>query len=116
MKFSPRFNRDWQFYKVNAKKFSFCGEDVKIDSSYTGVSAKQAFYALDSRGVRLPTREPAQLKAVLECKKSINLHIRMWAEGYNDMLLGFADYLAEFINPPDWVELALRRAVYSRTP
>lgn len=89
MKYSKRFNRDYNFYINNLDKFSFCG---KKDVSFyplvifddQGVCAKEAFYAYESKGKILKTNEPLLLMALHKCKASINLHITLWSEGRED--------------------------------
>jgi len=51
----------------------------------------------------VPCKEPELLKEVITCKKSINLHIKMWVDGYEDMMMGIEEYMKEFIDPPIWV-------------
>lgn len=89
MKYSKRFQRDYAFYLANRDRFSFdgCAEYVNkkgeslIQESSDGCSAKEAFYAYDSKGEINPTCEPGLLEELYRCKGSINLHISMWAEG-----------------------------------
>lgn len=115
MKFSPSFERDWTFYFSNrpahsSDKFSFCGEAVvwNPDVSLPELGAKECFHIFDSTGKKHPCSELNVLLGVLMFKKSLNFHIKMWAEGYGDCLQGVQDYMAELIAPPDWVSHALR--------
>jgi hypothetical protein len=124
IKFSKEFNRDWEFYFTNRPikevrdKFNFCGSAVtwEVDSTKEVVSAKEAFYLFDSTGVRYPTNELDDLLGVLMFKKSLNFHIKMWVEGYDDCLQGINVYLSEFINPPEWVKEAFRNQLYLNIP
>src|SRR5690348_16365156 len=91
MKYSKRFERDYDFYIKNLDFFDFCG---KKDSEFVdkngnslvvfdddGVSAKEAFYGYESFGKILKTKEADLLLRLHKCKASINLHIEMWSEG-----------------------------------
>lgn len=51
-----------------------------VQFSRNGVSGLVAFYAYDSLGMVLETKHPNILAALLHTKKSVNLHIRMYAE------------------------------------
>lgn len=109
MKFSENFEKDWDFYNINKDKFNFCGEDVDYtpDSSLKIVSPKEAFFIFDSTGKKHPTTDKNLLIGVIKCKKSINFHIKMWAEGYNEYFYGIDEYLNEFKNCQSWVKKAL---------
>jgi len=112
MKFSKGFNRDYEFYLKNKERFSFAGVRVDITrcDEGTGISAKEAFYRIDTRGEKnINTNEPELLNELVRCKKSINLHIKMWVEGYEDMMEGVEYYLGLFVgSPPPWVEVSFR--------
>ena len=106
MKYSKNFNRDYNFYLPNKGIFTFSGDrvDVPVDME-NGVSCKESFRSWDSMGKILPTKEPELLKSVIICKKSINLHIKMWVEGYGEMMEGVEFYMDLFQGePPQWVE------------
>lgn len=113
MKYSQNFDRDWDFYTKNIGKFTFWGGDhihePKFDDN--GLDAKAYFHKLDSQGLKkvekLSCKEPALVSEVLRFKKGLNFHIKQWVEGYDDMLMGIGDYMAEFIDPPDWVAESL---------
>ena len=108
-RFSKRFNEDWNFYVANADKFCFCGERLEqFACDLDGLSAKHCFHTLDSTGKLKPCKEPELLYMVVVCKKSVNLHINMWVHGYDDVCIGIQELLEEFIEPPTWVETALR--------
>lgn len=109
---SAAFQRDWRFYRLNSDKFTFAGEWVSFPHDPHGTTAEEAFFALDSQGKHVPCRQHRLLEDVVRCKKAINLQIKMWAGGYEDMAMGIEDYLQEFIDPPDWIEKAIRKAVY----
>ena len=96
-------------------KFDFCGEDVQEwPYSLNGGDAKYCFYKFDSTGKRVPSNNAQLVRKVLICKKSINLHIKFYAEGLNDNYSFFTvnELLKEFINPPQWVERAIRSQSY----
>jgi hypothetical protein len=118
VKYSKKFNRDYEFYLSNKVRFTFCGDDpdriddlVIVDMT-SGVSAKESFKSYDSKGRTLPTYEPQLLKSIIICKKSINLHIKMWVEGYDDMMEGVDFYMDMFdgqVRQPPWVEDSFRK-------
>lgn len=106
---SKKFNRDWMFYKKNRRKFTFCGVTIPLPQYNTeGAPAKECFNLFDSCGKTPQCSEPQLFMEVLRCKKSINLHIKMWADGYNDCLIGIQEYLDELIDPPSWVQKSLK--------
>lgn len=116
MKFSKKFNRDYEFYLQNRDTFTFCGVGVEVKGDLeNGVSAKQSFQSFDTDGKVLPTNEPDLLKSIIVCKKSINLHIKMWVEGYDEMMEGVEFYLNIFVgDPPPWVEQSFRKQLQRR--
>lgn len=91
MKYSARFERDYEFYIKNLERFSFCGKNDNefldkngndiVVSDINGVCAKEAFYEYDSTGKISKTYEPELLLNLYKCKASINLHITLWAHG-----------------------------------
>jgi len=113
MKFSRRFEEDWEFYLKNKTKFVFCGENVNWipDLSKPIVSAKEAFFIYDTSGIKHPTLDERLLIEMIVCKKSVNFHIKMWTDGYDDCLMGIETYLEEFIEPVQWVKKALQKAL-----
>lgn len=85
MRYSPSFNKDWEFYLLSKTEFTFCGKPdseihTKITPSKTGLTAKECFLFLDGRGEIRPCSEPELLFEVLRVKASINWQIRQWAE------------------------------------
>ncbi len=111
MKFSKKFNRDYDFYIQNKDTFTFSGVNVTVwPDLENGVTAKECFWRFDSTGNMMPTCEPDLLKALIICKKSINLHITLWVEGYDDMMEGVEYYMGLFHGtPPLWVEDSFRK-------
>ncbi len=104
------FERDWEFYMKNMKKFTFCGCVIEIPKySNDGLSAKLCFYKFDTEGLLLSCTSPQLFHDVLRCKKSIGFHIILYTEGYTDMCIGISELLKEFIDPPDWVGKSLRQ-------
>jgi hypothetical protein len=117
-KFSPNFERDYEFYFSNKERFTFSGDDTKsrvqypkdvgkfeITYSPNGSTAKQCFYDLDSRGRCGFCSEPELLVQLLNCKASVNFHIKMWAEGraeYTTSLSELEEMMQEY-NAPYWV-------------
>ncbi len=112
-KVPKKFDKNWNFYlrhiDLPDNKFTFCGTSVEIlDYDEKGFTAKQVFFILDSTGETLPCKEPALLRKVIVFKKSLNFHIKMWIEGYEDMGTNIDDYMLEFDDPPDWVRKSFR--------
>lgn len=114
MKYSQRFEEDWKFYLNNKEKFTFCGEEI-IQWPYdvNGKDSKYCFHKFDSTGKILPSSEPELIREVLRCKKSINWHIKEYADGLTEpyWLGTLNELLNEFKNPPYWVEQAMRKQV-----
>lgn len=133
IKFSPNFERDYHFYLSNKNTFNFPGTDVKKDFgiqfpeekleldeegspmpfsipySITGRGAKSCFYLLDSEGKNSPCFEPELLVELLTCKASINLQIKMWAQGRAEYTISKYE-LEEYVTHygcPEWVFTAV---------
>ena len=112
MKFSKKFESDYNWYLSVAHIFNFDGCDnyynkkgVRlIQYSEEGLTAKECFYLYDSQGVIKQTREAGLLEIILKTKGSVNLHIKMYAEdrakGYLPKI-EFEDMVKE-LDPPDW--------------
>ena len=108
-RYSPGFERDYLFYLSNICNFSFAGTmqpKYKAIPDPQGISAKEAFFFIDSSGKNKPCREPELLDSILLCKASVNFHIKMWAEGRAEGTIAThelrKDYKEEF-GLPDWV-------------
>ena len=128
-----QFENDWQFYFTQRHHFIFSGSDIKdsykiqfpgepdikttddegkeitvpwtIPYSKQGKTAKECFYKLDSEGKRLPCSEPQLLVEILNCKASINLQIKIWAQSraeYTLPLIELQEYMEHF-KCPEWV-------------
>ena len=88
MKFSKRFEKDYEWFKSMVDVFSFDGNEHYtnkkgvdiIQHDTKGNTAKECFYLYDSQGKIKPTSEPNKLKQLLKVKGSINLQIQMYAE------------------------------------
>lgn len=111
MKYNKNFERDYNFYLINIDNFKFSGKNLKDNLIYseTGKSAKETFYIFDSNGKIKPCFEIDILEKILNCKASINLHIKMWAEGWAECTL-HEDEILEIINDyncPEWVYKAI---------
>jgi hypothetical protein len=117
MKYSEKFERDWNWYNKYKDVFNFDGVqhyynkkgDSIIINKEDGFTAKECFYKYDSEGKILPCKEPNLLYQVLKCKGSINLHIKMWSEDRANLLLFKCDLdeLSEQYELLDWQLLAI---------
>src|ERR1700679_1469064 len=128
-----QFEIDYQFYFSHRYTFTFAGSDIKdsykiqypgelekivkdesgeeesipwaIPYSEKGKTAKECFYKLDSEGKKFPCSEPQLLVEILNCKASINLQIKIWAQSraeYTLPLFELQEYMAHY-SCPDWV-------------
>jgi hypothetical protein len=106
MKFSENFERDYKFYYNNIHNFTFSGSEYSnMISDKKGRTAKECFHLLDSRGKKLPCQEIILLRMLLNCKASVNLNIKMWAQGRAEYTLSLEE-LKEMLNDycaPSWV-------------
>jgi len=112
LKYSTKFNRDYNWYLSVSHIFSFDGSKdyfnkkgidiVQFDKN--GKTAKECFYLYDSSGIINPTCEPDELATLLKTKGSVNLHIKMYAE---DRARGYLpkrefDKICSEYKLPDW--------------
>jgi len=109
MKYSEAFERDWNWYYKWKDVFTFSGKPLKFIAieDKNGVSAKEAFYKIDSNGKNIPTKEPELLNQILLCKASVNFNIKMWAEDRGKGCLGkleFQNIIKEYELLPWMVE------------
>ncbi len=112
MRYSDNFLRDVRFYFRNRRKFDFFGGIVDPPPfSRNGLDGIKAFWLFDTKGQLRPTKHPRLFVALVRTKKSVNWHIREWADGFLDMFEPIIYYLNEFTNPPAWVEMSLRKAI-----
>lgn len=114
MNYTKKYNTTWDFYLKNKDKLIFCGEAIttKINYSKDGVSPKEYFYILDtygeSKALQLECNDPTLVIEILRFKKSLNFHIKMWCEGFNDCIMPISDYLSLLKDCPDWVYKAFK--------
>ncbi len=81
MKYSQKFEKDFNWYLKMRAKFNFDGslpKDVVYDKN--GIDGKAAFHKWDSEGKLLPTKHPNILNTLLKTKGSANLHVKMYAQ------------------------------------
>lgn len=99
-KYSPDFERDFNWYLKMRTKFNFdgCngywnkqGNDIIVFDK-NGVIGKEAFYKWDSQGKITPTKHPNILHTLLKTKGSVNLHIKMYAEDRAKGLLPLIEF------------------------
>jgi hypothetical protein len=91
MNFSKNFERDYKLYLTNSFHFSSCDIKEKYNKfkySETGKTAKECFYILDSTGKYEECSELDTLYSLLNCKASLNLQIKLWAEEIEELLTG----------------------------
>lgn len=115
MKYSKKYERDYEFYYSQRNVFNFCGT---LTPKYTAVfdengkSAKEVFYMIDSQGKNLPTNEPELLNELLLCKASINFQIKQWGEGRAKGITSLYELTEEYKNQynlPEWVIVAVEK-------
>lgn len=83
-KYSASFNRDFNWYLYIRSIFNFDGGDStrhEVIYDKNGLDGRYAFFKWDSNGILLPTKHPNILRSLLKTKGSVNLHIRMYAQG-----------------------------------
>ena len=103
MRYSERFNEDYDFYLSNVDKLDFCGSEVELVNF--GINdVKKSFFLWDSQGKITDCDDPILLRKLMICKKSVNLHIKMWAEGRLEMTLLRCDWqeIQTEFNLPEW--------------
>jgi hypothetical protein len=103
MKYSIRFNQDYEFYLSNIDKLDFCGSQVDL-VAVGDKDVKRAFFDWDSQGKLTNCDTPELLRKLMITKKSVNLHIKMWAEGRLEMTLPRCDWeeIQRDFNLPEW--------------
>jgi len=104
-KYSPNFERDYNFYLKNIDKFDFIGSDVKKFRPPEGSnSVKKTFHIFDSQGKLIPCEDPDLFLKILKFKKGLNFWIKQWAEGFFDLGENMDWYLKDLEGEiPDWV-------------
>lgn len=106
MKHSKSFLRDYEFYNKALNEFSFSGKSIyKIPFSENGASAMDCVHIYDSTGVFQPCAEPELASRIINCKASVNLHIKMYAEsmGRGEFQLGEIEDIFNQFDAPKWV-------------
>jgi len=117
MKYSNKFEKDFNWYLKVRSIFNFDGVDGYINKKgkdiivydKNGVDGKEAFFKWDSSGKILPTKHPKLLHALLRTKGSVNLHIKMYAEARAKGLMTFNELndLCIQYNCPNWFKEAV---------
>jgi len=118
MKYSKNFEETYNFYLNNYNKLTFSGIDknsLGVTYSLEGKTAKECFFIFDSQGMIKPCAEPELLINLINFKKSLNLHIKLWAEGFHECMQPTSEYLSIFNNPPMWVKDALNQQILKIT-
>ena len=122
MKYSKKFNLDYEWYLSVSEIFSFDGtkdyiskdgvEIIQHDNN--GISAKECFYLYDTKGVVNATSQPDELRTLLKTKGSVNLHIKMYAEdrAQGRLPLEEFDKIKEELNLPTWFVKAVENQKY----
>jgi len=112
MKYSSRFERDYEWYLKVGDFFNFDGSQhyhnkkgkPLVVHDQEGSSAKECFFMYDSTGKISPTKEPKLLKYLYKTKGSVNLHIKMYAEDRASGVLPKVEFdkICEQYNVPEW--------------
>ena len=117
MKYSKKFEKDYQWYLSVSHAFNFDGKEhyttkkgvnlIRYDEN--GKTAKECFYLYDSQGIIETTKEPDKLKTLYKTKGSVNLHIKMYAEDRAQGLLPKIEFekICKEFNVPDWFRNAV---------
>lgn len=107
-KYSRAYQRDFEFYSANVGRFAFCGRSVPVPDRGS-MTVKKAFLVYDSQGKLMPCVDPASLAALIACKASVNFHIKLWAQGVKQGVLGGPELreILHEISAPEWVYRAI---------
>ena len=114
IKYSKNFERDYKFYYTYRDRFAFCGSGIIYPEYQEGkdaLNAKRAFYEYDTYGKIRATSEPTLLHKLMVCKASVNLNIKMWAEGINEGTFILKEFMEYLPDAPEWVWDAVRQQV-----
>lgn len=118
-KYSKQFERDYSFYLNNRKRFTFPGcwvrDQYKFTDDPNGKTAKECFFALDSRGELLHCSEIDLLYEIITCKMSLNMQIQMWAAGWAECTtsgIEMQETLDSYGDTPEWVMKAIVKQKY----
>ena len=99
---SRKSKRDFEFYSANSPKFTFCGTEVE-DVAKGAHDTFDAYVYWENTGIVSPCQDPELLRKIMICKKSVNFHIKMWVDAYEEVLTDVDEYMLGFVNPPKWV-------------
>lgn len=118
IKYSKRFEEDFDFYYRNRNKYNFAGEDIEkyfeIKNDSNGNSAKECFFYFDSNGIKqFNCSEKELFFEIIRCKKSINLHIKMYAESIAEgTLFPFEiEEISDQIKAPEWFVNSIKNLI-----
>jgi len=90
------------------KEFDPIGHLQKFPVVDDGVTAKKAFKSFDGQGKLLSTTEPDLLARVLRGKASLNLNIKLWAEGISEGVFCIIEFQEDYPWLPEWVWNAVK--------
>jgi len=111
--YSKELLRDWRFYVQNRHRFSFSAKPLSYYAPPEGDEfAIECFKRYDSEGEVTPCGQPVLFAEVMRCKASVNLHVKMWAEGRagGTLLRPEFNELMKEIEAPQWVTDAVEKA------
>lgn len=122
MKYSGKFEKDFEWYSSVKHIFNFDGTkeyfskkgNPIIVENPKGKTAKECFYLFDSQGKIHETKDPKKLHELLKTKGSVNLHIKMYAEDRAKGVLPKIEFIkiCEEINAPEWFVKAVEKQKY----
>lgn len=97
MKYSKRFNEDYNLYLRLKDIYNFAPFDVTKGkqpiTNNNNYTAKEVFYYFDSQGKLFDTNELDLVLQLLICKSSINFHIKMYAQTRAEGTLSYKELL-----------------------
>lgn len=108
MKYSKRFNEDYELYCRLTDVFDFAPYDPTKGKQPTNArpntSVKEAFFQFDTHGKLLAIAAFDELLQLLRAKASLNFHIKIYAKDRARGWLGLIDLLEiqQQHNLPDW--------------
>lgn len=114
MKISRRTVENFRFYGEWLLRQGPIGPAPFVVYAKDGVTAIEAFAALDNRGESLPCCQDADLKQALWGKASLNAQIKMWSEYVADRTFTVVELVDALDWLPDWVWTAVRNQAARR--
>jgi hypothetical protein len=108
LKYSKRFEEDFELYWRLRHKFTFAPFDVLKNRPWlepkTTLDVKQAFFQFDTHGKLFAIADQQGLVQTIAAKASLNFHIKMYAEDRAKGELGRVDLLdiQREYELPDW--------------